>query len=61
MFTKEELNNLYNCVTIVITNRERDNEVSSMFDDDFHDPIIEQLKDLELKLETILIDGEYDD
>jgi len=54
MFTKEELGSLYNCVAIVVTNRERDNEISSLFDDEFVDPIIDQLYALEVKLVQLL-------
>jgi hypothetical protein len=49
-FDREELGDLYNCVSIVITNRERDNEVLGMFDEDFVDPIIDRLYALEQKI-----------
>jgi hypothetical protein len=54
MFSRSELNDLYNCVTIVIANRERDNEISSLFDEEFVDPIIDQLKTLEKKIVKLI-------
>jgi len=37
-------------VTIVVTNRERDNELSSMFNDEFVDPIIDELNLLQVRV-----------
>ena len=54
MFSRSELNDLYNCVTIVIANREHDNEISSLFDEEFVDPIIDQLKTLEKKIVKLI-------
>ena len=49
--TQTDLLDIYNCVTIVVANRERDNEISALFDDDFVDPIIDRLQVLKDKLE----------
>jgi hypothetical protein len=52
--TQTDLLDIYNCVTIVVANRERDNEISALFDDDFVDPIIDRLQVLKDKLERKL-------
>ena len=49
--TQTDLLDIYTCVTIVVANRERDNEISALFDDDFVDPIIDRLQVLKDKLE----------
>ena len=49
--TQTDLLDIYNCVMIVVANRERDNEISALFDDDFVDPIIDRLQVLKDKLE----------
>lgn len=53
-FTNEDIRSIYNCVTIVIGNREQDNEISAMFDDHFKDPIIDNLKLLKNKVAKML-------
>jgi uncharacterized protein YukJ len=54
VLTDDDIKDIYNCVTIVVTTRARDNEISSMFDDDFTDPVIDRLKALIVKLEKKL-------
>jgi hypothetical protein len=54
VLTDDDIKDIYNCVTIVVTTRARDNEISSMFNDDFTDPVIDRLKALIVKLEKKL-------
>lgn len=51
MFNRDELGSLYNCVVIVISQRERDNELTNMFSDEpVEDSILDRLYALEQKL-----------
>lgn len=54
ILTDADIRDIYNCVTIVVTNRARDNEISAMFDDNFADPILDKLQALKDKLERKL-------
>jgi len=51
MFDRDELGSIYNCVSFVIGERERANELTSLFEDrPTVDPIIDRLYALEQKL-----------
>ena len=49
--SRQELGDLYNCVSIIIKDRDRNNELSDMFEDvPRADPILERLYGLEQRL-----------
>jgi hypothetical protein len=51
ILSKEDIGDLYNCVMLIVSERERNNMVSDMFEDAPRaDPIIERLYALEQRL-----------
>jgi len=53
--SREDLGDLYNCVMLTVTNRERSNEISDMWEDvPKADPILERLYVLEQRLVNLI-------